>query len=175
MCGLTKDEQRKEIRRKLSNMPVELRKQKSDLICNDVIESGLLNDRQNIMLYNALPNEVNTDKLVTYLIKNGKKVYLPRMTELSLEPVEYSNQFNIAAYGIKEPVGAKSEVDLDCIIVPVLGVDKRKRRLGKGKGYYDRFLEDKNCLLIALAFEEQSVEYIVTEEHDITMDVIFVR
>ena len=60
--------------------------------------------------------------------------------------------------------------------VPVLAVDKHGNRLGKGKGYYDRFFAKfPNCKKVAVAFKEQVLDEIVTESHDIKMDKIFVR
>ncbi|PIS10073.1 MAG: hypothetical protein COT73_11260, partial [Bdellovibrio sp. CG10_big_fil_rev_8_21_14_0_10_47_8] len=50
--------------------------------------------------------------------------------------------------------------------------DKKGNRLGKGGGYYDKFLQYKNVLKIGLAFEEQIVDNVPVEEHDIKMDLI---
>lgn len=57
-------------------------------------------------------------------------------------------------------------------LVPGVGFDLTGARLGRGKGYYDRFLEDKDVVTIGLAWTEQLVEKIPVEEHDFHMDFI---
>ena len=61
---------------------------------------------------------------------------------------------------------------LSAIIIPCVGFDEGLRRLGHGKGYYDRYLEDYKGLKIAVAFEAQKLAEIATDEHDISMDLI---
>ncbi len=57
-------------------------------------------------------------------------------------------------------------------LVPGVGFDLNGARLGRGKGYYDRYLEGKNFLKIGLAWSEQIVEKIPVEQHDCYMDFI---
>ena len=80
------------------------------------------------------------------------------------------------SYHILEPdpiVSTKLEKRfLSAIIVPCVGFDDKLRRLGHGKGYYDRYLEDYEGLKIAVAFETQKLDEIITDEYDISMDLI---
>lgn len=57
-------------------------------------------------------------------------------------------------------------------LVPGLGFDFSGARLGRGKGYYDRYLEDKDLLTIGIAWSEQVIEKIPMEQHDCYMDFI---
>lgn len=65
---------------------------------------------------------------------------------------------------------------IDCILVPGLGFDHAKNRLGRGKGYYDRFLQklsdkDLNPLRIGIGFKEQlSQDLLPVEAHDFPVD-----
>lgn len=58
------------------------------------------------------------------------------------------------------------------VLVPGVGFDLSGARLGRGKGFYDRYLEGKNVLTIGLAWTEQLVEKIPVEPHDAHMDFI---
>jgi 5-formyltetrahydrofolate cyclo-ligase len=58
------------------------------------------------------------------------------------------------------------------LLVPGVGFDLSGARLGRGKGFYDRYLQDKDVLTVGLAWSEQIVKKIPVEEHDIHMDYI---
>ncbi len=58
------------------------------------------------------------------------------------------------------------------ILVPCVGFNKKKDRLGHGGGYYDRYLKDCKALKIGIAFEAQKTEADLKEENDITLDMI---
>lgn len=175
MNTITKEEQRKVVKRNLANMSEHSIAIKSNLIVSDIIKSGFLNDYNDILLYKALPNEVNVDLLIDYLLDLGKNVYLPRVNGVNLDIVKLPCEFAYGAYNIIEPIGQAYSGDIDAVIVPVLAVDKNYNRLGKGKGYYDRFLADKKCFKIALAFEEQVVDNVIVDTNDIKMDMVVVR
>jgi 5-formyltetrahydrofolate cyclo-ligase len=56
--------------------------------------------------------------------------------------------------------------------VPGLAFDRRGGRLGRGKGYYDRFLLETSGLRVGICFEDQVVEKIPGEAHDLRMDFL---
>lgn len=58
------------------------------------------------------------------------------------------------------------------LFVPGVGFDLAGARLGRGKGYYDRYLEHKKCLKIGLCWSGQMIEQIPVEKHDSHMDFI---
>ena len=79
-------------------------------------------------------------------------------------------------YGIQEP-SPESRIIMtpdmfDLVIVPGVAFDKKGRRIGQGKGYYDRFLELTSAFRLALAFDCQLLENVPSELHDIPMDAI---
>lgn len=176
MCITTKAELRTSIRAKLSNMTPFERTLKSELIVDDIIASGIVLQYASILLYKAMDKEVNIDRLIDYAVHHGKRVYLPRVNEDELEIVQYPCQLKVGAYGILEPVGQATGIYPKLVITPVLGVDKSGNRLGKGKGYYDRYFERAGeCTKIGVAFSEQVVDNVFGESHDIPLDRIFVR
>ena len=57
------------------------------------------------------------------------------------------------------------------MIIPMLGFNLDKYRIGYGKGYYDHYLKSHDCLKIGLAFDDQQIDF-KTETHDISLDYI---
>ncbi len=78
-------------------------------------------------------------------------------------------------YGIRKPVVDKGEVvepeKIDLVIVPCTAFDPDCRRVGRGKGYYDRFLPKcTNAASITVAYERQKIDRVITDEHDFKPD-----
>lgn len=68
---------------------------------------------------------------------------------------------------------AKTEPQLDVIIVPMLGFDKNLHRVGYGGGYYDQLLaKHTQALKIGVCYEQGRVEAIPSEAHDIALNII---
>lgn len=147
----------------------------SKLICQKVAK--IIQDSNSICIYNALPNEVCTQYLIDFF-KNKCKVYMPVVVGDNIELVllKEDTQFKEGMWGIQEPIGKKylpQNVKLDVCITPLLGFDKFCNRLGKGKGFYDRFFAlNPNCYKIGLALECQKLATIQSEDFDIAMDCI---
>jgi len=89
---------------------------------------------------------------------------------LKFFPIQ-ENLINNPAFKIKEPIG-NQEVKPEIIICPLLAFDKHKNRLGYGKGYYDKFLNNNKITKIGIAFSIQETEQIPHENHDVKMDLI---
>lgn len=131
-----------------------------------------------IMLYSALPDEVPTQTLMAALVAQGKTVLLPRViNEKDMELHRYTGPQDLqaGAYGIMEPTGERftDHEAIDVAIVPGMAFDTEGHRLGRGKGYYDRFLSHVPYLYkIGLCFSWQIVDCVPCDEHDIVMDEI---
>ena len=140
----------------------------------------LLAEAQTIMAYYSLPDEVNTHALIDELVAEGKTVLLPKVTGAdTMELRRYTGRADLqeGAYHILEPVGEPftdlSAIDL--ILVPGFAFDAAGHRLGRGRGYYDRFLHSKNrpyCVKIGVCFDFQKVDEVPVDAHDIAMDKV---
>lgn len=168
-----KSDIRAELRKKLCAMTNDERVAKSKKISDGLIE--LLRDIKpnTCLMYKALPTEVNIDLAIDYCLDNGIKVYLPRVKDSDMEIVEYGETV-VGAYGILEPVGEPSDILPNVAVVPLLGVDKLKNRLGKGKGYYDRYFENRDIYKIAVAYDVQLVDRLPACDNDIAMDELII-
>lgn len=156
---------------------------KSNIITNKILSNEIYKKSKVIGLYSSLPFEVNTFRLIEASLKNNKIVALPCVvskTKMEFYKINSIEDINSLGYlGIKEPEKKISELinkfDIDVIIIPGLCFDKAKNRIGFGKGYYDRYLEDAdNIIKIGICFNEQIFTngYISDKEHDIKMNMI---
>lgn len=130
------------------------------------------------MLYSALPDEVPTQHLMDELVAQGKTVLLPRVisdTKMELRRYTGKQDLKEGAYGILEPTGELfTDYDaIDVAVIPGMAFDAEGHRLGRGKGFYDRFLARVPYIYkIGLCFSWQVVDRVPSDEHDIRMDEI---
>ncbi len=101
---------------------------------------------KNVMLYLPLKNEVNLYSLILRLRKEKKALYVPFMEGASFRLVKYRLPLKKKQFGIKEPNDSKQFriKNIDLAIVPMVGTDETHRRVGFGKGMYDRFFEKQS-------------------------------
>ena len=176
MSILTKDKARLIAREKLNNMSDFDRTFNSEMVIDDIIASGLLRGHASILMYKSLAGEVCVNRLIEWALGHGKTVYLPRVCGDNLEIVKLPCVVKEGAYGVLEPIGDKSDIMPRCVITPLLAVDKDGNRLGKGKGYYDRyFAENPACYKVGVAFRQQVFDCIPTDDKDIKLDRLFYR
>lgn len=127
-----------------------------------------------LMLYHALPDEVDTQWLLSRWSER-KQLYLPVVNGENLIVAPYTHgTVRQGAYGIWEPadVTAIAPSLLEWIIVPGVAFDRSMNRLGRGKGYYDRLLQQTAARKIGIGYGLQLVDEIPAEPHDIKMDII---
>ncbi|MFT6068539.1 MAG: 5-formyltetrahydrofolate cyclo-ligase [Bacteriovoracaceae bacterium] len=98
----------------------------------------------------------------------GEMIFLQSRYEDLVE----TNEFGVV---IKSPASDSREVIPDLLFVPGLAFGRTGERLGRGKGYYDKFLEKYNGLKIGICTSDQLLKEIPTEPHDIKMDVVIVE
>lgn len=135
------------------------------------------NDAETIMPYLSLDIEVDTKEFIkNELINKNKTIIIPFVEEndIKISRLDDFKNLDQGKFGVLEPIKKeKHEGKIDLIIVPGVAFDSKGSRIGFGKGYYDRFLqENKEALKVALAFEEQIVDSIPAELHDISVDMI---
>ena len=107
-----------------------------------------------ICIYNSLAREVDTKAIINYFI-GKRKVYLPVVDgeEMSLVEVNADSEYAVANGEYSNRIGkrlAPEEVMPAVTVTPLLGADKNLNRLGKGKGYYDRYFAKVKTLRIGL-------------------------
>jgi 5-formyltetrahydrofolate cyclo-ligase len=178
---------RKALRSRLENLSGPNRAQWSSLIRTKV--SSLLSwysrDRRladlRVSIYASFRNEVDTIDIIRELLINQQdSLWIPRCNGngLAVARIRSFEDLESGSFGVLEPRFTLPVLEdrrlLDVIIVPGIGFDAQCRRLGRGKGYYDRFLSDagNGPLKVALAYDAQIVDRIPFEEHDQALDLV---
>ena len=128
-----------------------------------------------IGIYMGVGNEVATAELIQWCLEQHKKVCCPRVHGDTMDFYEITSldDFKSGVYGLLEPMGNKAinPKELTCMVMPLVGFNESCQRIGQGKGYYDKYLTQCECLKIGLAFECQKIDFIA-EEYDIDADMI---
>jgi 5-formyltetrahydrofolate cyclo-ligase len=133
-----------------------------------------------VMVYMALPDEVQTTELIAAAQRQNKCVVVPVVTSKGLVAVAYpsdARHFRRGPYGILEPCDTSAVVDptaIDWVLVPGVGFDPHGMRLGYGKGYYDRFLPQlaPRTQYGGVAYHTQIVPSVPHMPHDIRMQFL---
>lgn len=168
------------IREKLLSERHKLRKSdvsgKSKSIYKRLVNFSEIKTSKRILVYLAINSEVDTKRLIHFLISSGKELFVPAFDNNRWLISKFSGFDNLekGPYGILQPVD-KSRVEskvIDVAIVPGIAFDKDGVRLGYGKGVYDRLLKNFKGIKIALAYDFQIVEKLPQEEHDLSVDFI---
>ena len=162
----------------------EERLRKSRLIAEQFWKLPDIQKARNILFFASMPGEVDTLAMIEKAIFLGKRVALPivEQNQRKLIPTLISSMEDVhkKKHGIAEPQYDPDKTialkDLDAVIVPGLAFDKQHHRLGRGKGYYDRFLNTlpKTVSIVGLAFDFQLTESLPTEAHDMRLQQIIV-
>lgn len=135
-----------------------------------------------IMLYMPISTELDVTPLALRCFELGKTVCVPRVDwdNGRMEPVEViafdDRVMNVDERGIRSPRSGRAVSSglIDLIFVPGLAFDPAGHRLGRGGGYYDRFLPRLRPSLtkVGLAFDRQIVDRIPAADHDVPMDMV---
>lgn len=170
----TKGQIRKILCQRRSALSPEERQEKSQLIFQKLMQDVDFLKAENILIYASYQSEVDTLSYVSLLWKQKKKIFFPKVTgegEMDFFQVHSLGQLEVGYQGIVEPNVSKynflsfetafslNRAEDYCMIVPLVGFDANKNRLGYGKGFYDRFLQKyPEISTIGLAFACQQWE-----------------
>ena len=172
---MTKSDLRQEIRRRKAACPAEERAALSREVIAALADAPQWKAAHTVLLYHALPDEVDTLAHIRQATDEGKRVLLPVVVGNDLELREYRGEGCLAegAFHIQEPQGAPftDYAAIDLAVVPGVAFTRDGHRLGRGRGYYDRLLPRlRNTYKLGLCWPFQLVGEIPTELHDILVD-----
>ena len=171
---MNKKELRQSIRTaKKQHTAEELQKQ-SATIMQKLAEHPRFLAAEKVMLYASLPDEVETLAFIEAW-RHRKTLVLPTVVGDDIIPVELADDtiFAEGNFHIPEPQNHPYTGDFDLIVVPGMAFDAEGHRLGRGRGYYDRFLAlHPQVHTIGLCFDFQFVPEIPCEAHDRIIDEI---
>lgn len=178
---MTKKEIRQQIRTQLATIsPAELH-ERSIQACARLTQTREYSHSEIVMVFLSLPTEVDTTSLVLQAWRDRKRVLAPKVSweQRRMLPIQInslSDDLSESPLGIREPAeGVPIPLaNIDLVVVPGIGFDLQGNRLGRGRGFYDRFLahRDFKGVSCALALEEQIVDAVPVSEHDMRVRML---
>jgi 5-formyltetrahydrofolate cyclo-ligase len=174
-----------QLRRTLLNsllaIPSEQRDERSLRACRNLVSIEPFQEASTIMLFLSLPHEVDTAEAILHAWQLGKVVAVPKISweQRHMIPVQINSLetgLSTGVSGIRNPVAGVPVPfgEIDLVVTPGLGFDRKGNRLGRGGSYYDRFFanSDVKAIRCGLGFDEQVVDDVPVVEHDKPVDFL---
>jgi 5-formyltetrahydrofolate cyclo-ligase len=137
-------------------------------------------EAETALLFSPLADEPDVSLALQDALTAGKALALPRFEEeagayVACRVTDPDHDLRLGRYGVKEPNRDCPVIPLnrlDFVAVPGVAFTVDGRRLGRGKGFYDRLLASVCGIKCGVAFDQQIVEHIPVEAHDIRLDYV---
>jgi 5-formyltetrahydrofolate cyclo-ligase len=179
-AALQKQALRLDLRRVLRTIPPEIRTAASQQAWRILEAQAVWQQARAVFLFWPLDNELDSRPLIESALRQRKRVALPRFNAATgayeaARVNDLETDLSPGRLGILEPREACPAADLirlDFTLVPGLGFGLDGRRLGRGKGFYDRMLARVSGWKCGAALDEQIVEGIPQEPHDVCVDCL---
>lgn len=184
MISQKKKNIRNTILKKLKDHKEEERSKKSSEIKRKLFSLKEFLKARTVLFYLSLDGEVDTVRMIKDCLKQGKRVAVPFIEKQARRIIpslleDYDRDLVCGPYGICHPkkdyIRPVPLEDIDLVIVPGVAFDRAGNRLGRGHGYYDRFLSQlpKEVPTIGLAFDFQVLEdFPPLEPHDLSVATV---
>lgn len=183
---------RKEIKRRVAALSEAEKRRQAGVVSHLLFRHPKYVSSQRIAVFLSMNDEVCTQEIIRDVFRRGKACFIPRyesnsnhMDMLKLNSLQDMETLPLTSWNIRQPAADDNSRDealatggLDLILMPGLGFDRFGKRLGRGKGFYDTFLE--RCsrhprgkpYTIALAFKEQLCQDIPVDDNDVLIDEV---
>ncbi|KAM7406662.1 hypothetical protein PAMP_001028 [Pampus punctatissimus] len=183
---------RKEIKRRVASLSDEEKRRQSLVVSKKLFKHPKYVSCKRIAVFLSMHDEVHTEEIIKDVFKGGKSCFIPRyesnsshMDMLKLNSLQDMEMLPLTSWNIQQPADddnsreeALAAGGLDLILMPGLGFDRSGKRLGRGKGFYDNYLE--RCsrhpkgkpYTVALAFKEQLCQEIPVDNNDVLIDEV---
>ncbi|KAI7813797.1 putative 5-formyltetrahydrofolate cyclo-ligase-like [Triplophysa rosa] len=184
---------RKDIKKRVATMSDQEKLRQSRVVSQKLFKHPKYLSSQRVAVFLSMQDEVRTEDVLQDIFKRGKVCFIPRyfsnsthMDMLRLKDPEDIQNLSLTSWNIRQPgdEDAQSREEalttggLDLILMPGLAFDKNGNRLGRGKGFYDTYLERcgkhqrEKPYTIALAFKEQLCTDIPADDRDFIIDEV---
>ncbi|TKS70411.1 5-formyltetrahydrofolate cyclo-ligase [Collichthys lucidus] len=183
---------RKEIKRRVAAVTAEEKLRQSLVLSRKLFKHPKYVSCKRIAVFVNMDDEVRTEEIIKDVFRLGKSCFIPRyesrsshMDMLKMKSLQDIQTLPLTSWNIRQPAKddksreeALATGGLDLILMPGLGFDRSGKRLGRGKGFYDTYLE--RCIrhpkgkpyTIALAFKEQLCQEIPVGDNDVLIDEV---
>ena len=167
---------RKEILTRLRSQKEDQRKKKSLRVLKKLFALKEFKNSFAVLFYASFDGEVDTFEMIKQALKLGKKIGLPRILKgrkqiVPMMIADVKKDLEKGPYGILQPRKTCQQLDvkdIDLVVVPGVAFDSHNNRLGRGGGFYDRFLKKipQHIPTVGLAFDFQIFDKLPTQGHD---------
>lgn len=149
--------------------------------CASLMELKEFREARVVMLYTPIPLEVDCIELALSAWQDDKTVLLPKVDwsqrhMLALQCRSLDDEMVMGRHGIDEPAGGEPWPleEIDFIVVPALAYDRHGNRLGRGGGFYDKFLASggMRAVTCGLGFAQQVLDRLPTTSTDYPLDLL---
>ncbi len=176
---MTKSEIRKMILNKRDNLSERERGMASMMLTERILGHQWFYRARDILCFVNYGSEISTEEIISEALRMGKRVFVPKVEgeEMAFYGITSMADLESGYKGIREPKGNTEKYEYrsheavnTLLIMPGVAFDQYRNRIGYGKGFYDRFLADKEELRnhsIAVGFRCQLVEELPAEDTDI--------
>lgn len=168
---------RQDIKKRAASLSLAYKIKAGEKIGEKVVLSSAFIEAESIFVYISSPDEPETRYIIKKAFEADKRVYAPLcLSKGVMKMVNITDKTVLAKgyMGISEPVGSSDfyEGEIHLAVIPCLCASPDGKRLGHGAGFYDRFLENRQCKKICLCFEKLITHNIPLDEYDVRMDKV---
>jgi 5-formyltetrahydrofolate cyclo-ligase len=171
---------RSQVRDKLKHISPTQREHDSARARATLEQQPIWKKAQTILFFAPMPHELDIWPSLSVALSASKHVFLPRFLSdtksyAACEVKFPETDLKIGQFGIREPTETCPQIPLnrlDLILVPGVAFDLRGRRLGRGRGFYDQLLAGVRGKTCGVAFDEQIVNEVPVEPHDVLLNCI---
>lgn len=172
-----KDFLREQCFAKRLGVSVEQRQVASQSIAGYLTQLPEYQSGQSIALFAATPDEIDLALFWDRCRADGKHCFFPRVDGVGMDfyQVKRLTALSRGAFGILEPSAESPRLDpnqCDLIIVPGIAFDRQGGRLGRGKGFYDRYLPLVRGCRVGVCVDDCIVDQVPCEPHDVRMHMV---
>lgn len=165
---------REEVKAAKKNLTEELKEHQAEAVYIKIERMNEFINAKTVLMYWSMNDELPTHKFIKKW-SQSKTILLPvvKGDHMAIRPFKTVDNLMSGSFKIMEPMHSHDYMKLvDLVIVPGVAFDRKKRRLGRGKGYYDRYFKNKHITKWGIGFDFQLYETIPSASFDIQMNRI---
>lgn len=172
---------RARLKQALASMDAQVLRERSAAACEHLIATPEFQRAGALMMFLPLPAEIDAQPVAVRAWQMGKTVTLPLVSHqqrhmIPIEVRSLDEPMDTDAHGLRTPSTTRPiPVEMiDLVVVPGLGFDAAGHRLGRGGGFYDRFLSQPTFggVTCGLALDEQVLDDVPVHGHDVSLDML---
>ncbi|MHC4072934.1 MAG: 5-formyltetrahydrofolate cyclo-ligase [Planctomycetota bacterium] len=172
---------RRELMNCLLAISAEQRSEKSRKACENLVSMEQFRQASTVMMFVSLPHEVDTSEAILHAWQLRKVVAVPKVSwqqrhMIAVQINSLETGFSTAASGLRTPISGVPVPfgEIDLVVTPALGFDKKGNRLGRGGSYYDRFFANAElkATRCGFGFAEQVLDSLPVTDQDEPVDIL---